>query len=100
LSVGQIARLAVLVADQGRGIGVGLLQEAISPTLAISDLAGVRALLTPPIDDAAAHFYMRFGFEESPAREQQSILLLKEARRLLAPVHAKPGSQNPTFAPR
>ena len=28
-------------------------------------------------------FYLRFGFEASPAREQQLLLLLKEARRLL-----------------
>ena len=81
-----LARLAVSLADQGRGIGVGMLQEAIRRTLAISDLAGVRALLTHPIDEAAERFYVRFGFEASPAREQQLILLLKDARRLLAPV--------------
>ena len=81
-----LARLAVSLAHQGRGIGVGMLQEAIRRTLAISDLAGVRALLTHPIDEAAERFYVRFGFEASPAREQQLILLLKDARRLLAPV--------------
>ena len=78
-----LARLAVSVADQGRGLGVGLLQDAIRRTLAVSDQAGVRALLTHPIDEAAARFYLRFGFETSPAREQQLILLLKDARRLL-----------------
>ena len=84
-----LARLAVSLAHQGRGIGVGMLQEAIRRTLAISDLAGVRALLTHPIDEAAERFYVRFGFEASPAREQQLILLLKDARRLLAPVSAR-----------
>ena len=78
-----LARLAVSVADQGRGLGVGLLQDAIRRTLAASDQAGVRALLTHPIDEAAARFYLRFGFEISPVREQQLILLLKDARRLL-----------------
>jgi GNAT superfamily N-acetyltransferase len=77
-----LARLAVAMVDQGRGLGVGLLQDAIRRTLMVTDQAGVRALLTHPIDDAAARFYLRFGFEASPAREQQLILLLKDARRL------------------
>jgi GNAT superfamily N-acetyltransferase len=77
-----LARLAVAMIDQGRGLGVGLLQDAIRRTLMVADQAGVRALLTHPIDDAAARFHLRFGFEASPAREQQLILLLKDARRL------------------
>jgi predicted N-acetyltransferase YhbS len=86
-----LARLAVSVVDQGRGLGVGLLQEAIRRTLALADQAGVRALLAHPIDEAVARFYLRFGFELSPAREQQLILLLKDARRLLAPASTRSG---------
>ena len=86
-----LARLAVSMVDQGRGLGVGLLQDAIRRTLAVTDQAGVRALLTHPIDEAAARFYLRFGFEASPAREQQLILLLKDARRLLVPTSTKAG---------
>ena len=86
-----LARLAVSTVDQGRGLGVGLLQDAVRRTLVVADQAGVRALLTHPIDDSAARFYMRFGFETSPAREQQLILLLKDARRLLAPASATTG---------
>ena len=78
-----LARLAVSRQDQGRGIGIGMLQEAIRRTLAIADQAGVRALLTHPIDDDASRFNRRFGFEPSPVREQQLLLLLKDARRLL-----------------
>ena len=80
ISVVILARLAVARLDQGRGLGVGLLQDAIRRTLAVADQAGVRALLTHLIDEAAARFYLRFGFEASPAREQQLILLLKDAR--------------------
>jgi len=86
-----LARLAVSMVDQGRGLGVGLLQDAIRRTLVVADQAGVRALLTHPIDEAAARFYLRFGFEASPAREQQLILLLKDARRLLAPASTEGG---------
>jgi len=80
-----LARLAGSLPDQGRGLGIGLLQDAIRRTLAVSEQAGVRALLTHSIDDTAERFHLRFGFEASPAREQQLILLLKDARRLLVP---------------
>ena len=80
-----LARLAVATQDQGRGIGIGMLQDAIRRTVAISQQAGVRALLTHPIDADAERYYLRFGFEASSAREQQLLLLLKDARRLLMP---------------
>jgi GNAT superfamily N-acetyltransferase len=80
LPVVILARLAVSAADQGRGIGYGLLQDAIRRTLAIAEQAGIRALLTHPIDAQAARFYTRFGFVASPLREQQLLLLLKDAR--------------------
>lgn len=76
-----LARLAVSRQDQGRGIGVGLLQDAIRRTFLIAGQAGIRAMLTHPIDDDAARFYSRFGFVASPLREQQLLLLLKDARR-------------------
>lgn len=76
-----LARLAVSLQDQGRGIGFGMLQDAIRRTLLIAEQAGIRALLTHPIDEAAARFYTRFGFIASPLREQQLLLLLKDARR-------------------
>lgn len=83
LPVVILARLAVSLQDQGRGIGFGLLQDAIRRTLLIAEQAGIRALLTHPIDEAAARFYTRFGFVASPLREQQVLLLLKDARRWL-----------------
>lgn len=81
LPVVILARLAVCAQDQGRGIGFGLLQDAIRRTVLIADQAGIRAILTHPIDEAAAKFYTRFGFIASPLREQQLLLLLKDARR-------------------
>ncbi|MFN3965825.1 MAG: GNAT family N-acetyltransferase [Silanimonas lenta] len=76
-----LARLAVSREHQGLGIGVGMLQDAIRRTLVIAEQAGVRAMLTHPIDEDAARFYTRFGFIASPLREQQLLLLLKDARR-------------------
>lgn len=79
-----LARLAVATNYQDRGIGTALLRDAIRRTLAIAEQAGIRALLTHPIDDEAARFYQRFGFMPSPLREQQWLLLIKDARRLVA----------------
>ena len=76
-----LARLAVSTQDQGRGIGFGLLQDAIRRTMLIAEQAAIRAMLTHPIDEEAAGFYTRFGFIASPLREQQLLLLLKDARR-------------------
>jgi GNAT superfamily N-acetyltransferase len=76
-----LARLAVSVQDHGRGIGFGLLQDAIRRTVRMAEQAGIRAMLTHPIDEDAARFYARFGFLASPLREGQWRLLLKDARR-------------------
>lgn len=76
-----LARLAVSRQSQGQGIGIELLQEAIRRTLTIAEQAGVRAILTLPIDDNAARFHARFGFIASPLREPQLLLLLKDAGR-------------------
>lgn len=76
-----LARLAVSTQDHGQGIGFGLLQDAIRRTLLVGEQAGIRAMLTHPIDEGAAKFYSRFGFIASPLRERQLLLLLKDARR-------------------
>lgn len=75
-----LARLAVSIQDQGKGVGFGMLQDAIRRTLLIAEQAGIRAMLTHPIDEEASNFYTRFGFVTSPLSEKQLLLLLKDAR--------------------
>jgi predicted N-acetyltransferase YhbS len=79
-----LARLAVSIHYRGRGIGRGLLQDAVRRTLVIAEQAGIRALLAHPLDEDASRFYMRFGFLASPIREKQLLLLLKDARHLFS----------------
>jgi GNAT superfamily N-acetyltransferase len=81
IPVAILGRLAVSKDHQGRGIGIGLLQDAIRRSLMIAEQAGIRAILTHPIDEEAAHFYKRFGFIASPLQDQQFLLLLKDAKR-------------------
>ena len=79
-----LARLAVDLDYQKQGIGYSMLQDAIRRTISIAEQAGIRALLTHPIDEDAEAFYRRFGFESTPTHERQLILLLKDARRFTA----------------
>jgi hypothetical protein len=60
-----------------------MLQDAIRRTLLIAEQAGIRAMLTHPLDEEASNFYTRFGFITSPLSEQQLLLLLKDARHSL-----------------
>jgi len=78
-----LARLAVSRQNHGRGLGVGMLQDAIRRTLVIAEQAGIRAILTHPIYEDAARFTTRFGFIASPLRQQQLLLLLTDARKIL-----------------
>lgn len=78
-----LARLAVDLDYQKRGLGFSLLQDAITRTVAVAEQAGIRALLTHPIDAEADAFYRRFGFEPTPLQDRQLILLLKDARRFI-----------------
>lgn len=60
-----------------------MLRDAITRAVMISEQAGVRALMTHPLDADAADFYRSFGFVASPAGEGMLLLLLKDAQRLL-----------------
>lgn len=62
-----IARLAVDERFQGRGIGRGLLKDALGRALQLSGTVGCRAVLVHAIDDEAAGFYAAFGFQAFPA---------------------------------
>jgi predicted N-acetyltransferase YhbS len=58
-----LARLAIDNAWQGRGIGSDLLRDALRRAVAAADQIGIRAVLVDAIDEAAARFYHRYGFE-------------------------------------
>lgn len=78
-----LARLAVSNNYQGKSIGSNMLKDAIQRSLVVSIEVGIRAILTHPIDENAEKFYKHFGFEESPLRDRQLLLLLKDAKRIL-----------------
>jgi len=78
-----LARLAVDRSDQGKGLGQGLLKDALLRTAPAAEIAGLRALLVHAKDDHAKAFYLKFDFEISPAHERHLFLLMKDLRQYL-----------------
>jgi len=75
-----LARLAVSTAEQGKGMGAGLLKDAMLRTLQAADIAGIRALAVHAKDDEAKPFYEHFNFIASPTDPYHLFLLLKDVR--------------------
>lgn len=78
-----LARLAVASDRQGRGLGAGLLKDAMLRTLHAADIAGIRAMIVHAKDDGARAFYERFDFVASPTDPLHLFVLLKDVRALL-----------------
>lgn len=77
-----LARLAVSSAWQGRGVGAGLLKDAMRRTLQAADIAGIRAFAVHAKDDDARRCYERFGLVPSPSDPNHLFVLMKDLRRI------------------
>lgn len=75
-----LARLAVHGEWQSRGVGAGLLLDALGRTLQVADMVGVRALAVHAKDDSAAAFYRHFGFVPSVTDNRHLFMLIKDIR--------------------
>lgn len=78
-----LARLAISLDWQGKGVGGGLLRDAILRTLQAADIAGIRAFTVHAKNDNARAFYTRYGFVESPTDPLHLFVLIKDLRALL-----------------
>lgn len=76
LPVMILGRLAVDVHWQNKGIGRGLLKDAVSRTIQAAQYAGMRALLVHALSEDARLFYLRHGFQESPLNQYTLMLPL------------------------
>lgn len=77
LPVIVLGRLAVHTDWAGRGMGGGLLKDAVLRAIQASSLIGVRALLCHAVDDEAMGFYLKHGFVSSPLDPLTLLLGLK-----------------------
>ena len=75
-----LARLAVSTPWKGKGIGAGLLKDAMLRTKQAAGIAGIRAFAAHAKDDAARAFYEHFGFLPSPTDPLHMFVLTKDLR--------------------
>lgn len=71
-----LARLAVDRRAQGVKLGASLLKDAVQRAIAVSQNAGVRALLVHALNDQAKKFYEHYGFQASPQHPMTLMLRL------------------------
>jgi GNAT superfamily N-acetyltransferase len=79
-----LARLAVDVSEQGKGLGRGLLKDALLRAFQASDIVGSRAIVTHAKNEAAKAFYQNFQFVPSPLNEFHLYLLMKDVKAILS----------------
>jgi GNAT superfamily N-acetyltransferase len=84
-----LGRLAVDKDFQRRGIGAGLLRDAILRTLQAADIAGIRAILVHAISETAKRFYESHGFMASPVDPLTVMITITEASKPLGQKDAK-----------
>jgi GNAT superfamily N-acetyltransferase len=75
-----LARLAVAASWQGKGLGAGLVKDAMQRTLQAADIAGIRAFAVHAKDEEARRFYEHFGFSPLPSDPYHLFRLLKDIR--------------------
>lgn len=79
-----IGRMAVDTRWEGRGVGRGLIKDAILRTLGAAEVVGIRAILVHAKSDAAKRFYIeRCGFSPSPVDDMTLMITLADARAAL-----------------
>jgi GNAT superfamily N-acetyltransferase len=79
-----LGRLAVDRSCQGEGYGAELLRHAINGALAARQLIGARCLLVHALDNEAARFYRRWGFEPTAVSRAILTLYLPDVERTMA----------------
>jgi len=73
-----LGRLAVDLQARGLRLGPALLQDAVKRAVSISQDAGVRAMLVHALDERAAAFYQRWGFQPSSIHPLTLMLRLQQ----------------------
>ena len=87
LPVMVLGRLAVDKGFQRRGIGRGLLRDAVLRTVQAAEIAGIRAILVHAISAAAKRFYEGCGFIASPIDPLTVMITVAEGAKMLGETH-------------
>lgn len=79
-----LGRLAVDQEFQGKGIGTGLLRDAVLRTVQAAEIAGIRAIVVHALSEAAKRFYEQHGFVASPVDPLSLMITIAEAKKVLS----------------
>jgi GNAT superfamily N-acetyltransferase len=79
-----LARLAIDLSQQGRGLGRALFRDAASRIIGAAETIGIRGILVHAISDQAKAFYVALGFEPSPLEPMTLMVTLSDAKAALA----------------
>jgi GNAT superfamily N-acetyltransferase len=77
-----LARMGVSQTWQGKGIGAGLIKDAMARTVRAADIAGIRALMVHAKDERARAIYEHFNFTPSSSDPLHLYILIKDLRRI------------------
>ncbi len=78
-----LARLAVDLQHQCKGLGKALLKDALLRTAQAADIAGIRALVVHAKDESARQWCLNWEFEPSPSDPFHLFLLIKDIKAML-----------------
>lgn len=78
-----MARFAIDLSEQGKGLGKALFRDALRRALSGADAIGGRAFMVHAKDEEAVAFYTKFGMEPSPNNAFTLFLLFKDIRQTL-----------------
>lgn len=84
-----LARLAVDISEKGKGLGAGLLKDALLRAASAADIVGCRAVMVHAKDEGASAFYRKYGFEPSPTDPFRLFLVMKDIKASLGISHGK-----------
>ena len=80
IPIALLARLAVEIKHQRRGLGAALLRDALTRVQVASAEVAVRAVVVHAVDEQAAAFYQRFGFRALANTTRTMMVTFSELR--------------------
>jgi len=83
IPVAVLARLAVDVGYQGRGLGRGLFRDAARRVAHAADVIGIRGIVVHAISEEARRFYIGLGFDPCPSEAMTLAVTLPDLRAVL-----------------
>ena len=75
-----LARLAVDKTHHGKGLGAGLLRDALLRALPAAEIAALRSVVVHAKDDNAKRFYERFGFTSSRINPYHLFMVIDDIK--------------------